>query len=224
MQDNEHKELNDELLSAPDDNAKSPKRNTKDDLIRKILMCAEENNIDLPYSDTKLRRMTKQQLLKLLAELLSEKVRNDLTDQVGAKRGSSNGVIALGALKMVHNIMANTAEKGINTILPKYGYEVHGFCESLKDPVVDDAITMCLEEIAADTDVLQYVESPYTRLAIAWSGALVSSLRKCNKYAPRMEPQSYRRQNPVQSRAGGRPPDGQVKRSERSVREDVLEV
>ena len=225
MDEKDNKELNDELLNTHEE-AKSPKRNTKDDLIRKIVMCADENDIDLPYSDTKLRRMTKQQLLKLLADLLSEKVRNDLTDQVGAKRGSGNGVIALGALKMVHNIMANTAEKGINIFLPRYGYQVVGFTDSLKDPVVDDAITMCLEEIAADTDVMQYVESPYTRLAIAWSGALVSSLRKSTNrnYVTPMETQSYRRQDPVQSRAGRRTTDGQIKRGVGPVRENVHEV
>jgi len=223
----EQKELNDELLSTSED-VKSPKRNTKEDLIRKIMMCAEDNNIELPYSDTKLRRMTKQQLCKLMAEILEQKVRNDMADQVGAKRGSGNGVIALGALKMVHNICANTAEKGINVFLPNYGYEINGFAQSLKDPVVDDAITMCLEEIARDSDVLQYVESPYTRLAIAWSGALVSSVRKCSnhkkKYATNMEPRTFSRQNPIQPRAGGRPSNGEVKRGFRPLREDVHEV
>ena len=224
MDNKEQKELNDELLDTHNGSDKSPKRNTKDDLIHKIIMCSDNNDIELPYSDTKLRRMTKQQLTELLADLISEKIRNDLSEQVGAKPGSSNGVIALGALKMVHNILANTAEKGINIFLPSYGYEIVGFSDSLKDPVVDDAVTMCLTEISKDTDVLQYIESPYTRLAIAWSGALVSSLKRCNKYATRVEPRQNRRQNTFQPRAGGRTQDGKVQRRVGSLREDVIEV
>ena len=49
---------------------------------------------------------------------------------------------------------------------------------ALKDPNVDEAVTQCLQEIAAESDILQYIESPYVRLAIAWGGALVTSIRK----------------------------------------------
>ena len=55
--------------------------------------------------------------------------------------------------------------------LPQYGYEVDGFSDSLKDPCVREATDACLVEIAKESDVLQYVQSPWARLAIAWGGA-----------------------------------------------------
>ena len=143
--------LNDQLLAPKvDDEDKKPGRNSKEDLIAKIVACCADNDIPLEHSDTKLRRMTKQQLLKLLAEVLETGVRDQMAHQVGAKRGASDGVIALGALKMIHSIAANAAEKGLNLFLPDYGYEIDGFHDSLQQPVVKQAVDSCLEEIAAD--------------------------------------------------------------------------
>ena len=137
--------LNDELLApTKDDEDKKPGRNSKEDLIAKIVACCADNDIPLPHSDTRLRRMTKQQLLKLLAEVLEQGVRDQMAHQVGAKRGASDGVIALGALKMIHSIAANATEKGLNEFLPDYGYEIDGFHESLQQPVVKEAVDICL--------------------------------------------------------------------------------
>ena len=201
--------LNDALLAeVPDD--KEPKRNSKDDIIHKILMCAEDNDVSLEYSDTRLRRMTKKRLIEVLADTMEKSVRNQCAKQVGAKPGAADSVIALGALKMIHTIAATTAEKGLNVFLPRYGYEVEGFAKSLKEPSVEEAIDCCLAEIAAETDVLSYVQSPYARLAIAWSGALVTSMKKTmnyrnRRYAPRMESRAVDRKDTLQPRAGGWP-------------------
>ena len=218
-------QLNDELL-LDEVISEEPKRNSKQDIIAKIIKCCEDGEVELPYSDTKLQRMTKQQLCKLLAECIDKKVRNHMAAQVGAKSGASDSVIALGALKMIHSIAANSAQNTINLLLPDYGYEVVGFTESLKEPAVDQAITMCLEEIAADSDILQYVESPYTRLAIAWSGALMSFIKKRRpiikrNYATRLEPRSNRTENSVQLGPGRGPKDGKI---ERRVRFDTADV
>ena len=64
--------LNNELLAAePKEEGKKadkkPKRNSKDDLTKKILQIVEKYRIDFEYSDTKLRRMSKTELQKLLA-------------------------------------------------------------------------------------------------------------------------------------------------------------
>jgi hypothetical protein len=212
MESPDHAKLNDALLTPSEEKLDAAKRNSKDDLVAKIVKCCEDGELELPYSDSKLKRMTKTQLTKLLGECIEEKIRNAMAEQVGAKRGSGDRVIALGALKMIHSIAANGAEKVFNIFLPKYGYEVDGFSKSLQNPAVDEAVTACLEEIAADTDVLQYIESPYTRLAIAWSGALITSIKKTTKnkrYAPRMEPRQTNRQNPIQFGPGGGPADGQ---------------
>ena len=211
--------LNDELLQATIDEdvqeaeKSQPKRNSKDDLIAKIINCCADTNLELEYSNTRLRRMTKDQLCKILAEKIELGIKSQMAAQVGAKPGAADSVIALGALKMVHNICASSAEKGINVFLPRYGYELHGFCESLKDPTVDEAVTQCLMEIAAESDILQHIQSPYIRLAIAWGGALVTSIRK----APRrvnnvanLGSRPPRKENPVQPRVHRRPPTGKV--------------
>ena len=173
--------LNDELLAAtappPQPEEKETKRNTKRELIEKILKTAESNGVTIEQSDTKLKRMSKTQLNQLLAKVVEDAMRNQMADQVGAKRGASERVIALGALRMVHNMVATGAEKGLNTVLPKYGYEVDGFAAALNQDPVREAVDQCLEEIAAETDVLQYIESPYARLGLAWGGALIGTVR-----------------------------------------------
>ena len=158
--------------------------------------------------------MTKDQLCKILAEKIEKGVKSQMAAQVGAKPGASDSVIALGALKMMHNICASTAERGLNVILPRYGYEIGGFREGLKDPAVDEAVNQCLTEIAAESDILQHIKSPYVRLAIAWGGALVTSLKRCpvpiKRDASPMESRPPRPQGAVQSRLSRRPPPRQA--------------
>ena len=74
-------------------------------------------------------------------------------------------------------MLAMACENGMNQCLPAYGYQVDGFCETLKDPTVSQCVDECLEEIARESDILQYIESPYARLGIAWAGALASTVR-----------------------------------------------
>ena len=66
--------LNNELLSAEpvDDKGapqadRKPKRNSKDDLTKTILQVLEKYQLDFEYSDTKMKRMSKTELQKLLA-------------------------------------------------------------------------------------------------------------------------------------------------------------
>ena len=207
-------ELNDALLKATEEDVSQaedqPKRNSKDDLISKIIGCCADNGLELEHSNTKLRRMTKDQLCKVLAGKIEMGVKSQMAAQVGAKPGASDGVIALGALKMMHNIFASTAERGLNVVLPRYGYEIVGFREGLKDPAVDEAVNQCLTEIAADSDILQHIKSPYVRLAIAWGGALVTSIKRCpvpiKRDASPVESRPPRPQGAVQSRLSRRPP------------------
>ena len=209
-------DLNDELLDSlePDvvEAEQQPKRNSKDDLIGKIISCCADNQIELEYSNSKLRRMTREQLCRVLADKIEKGVKCQMAAQVGAKPGAPDSVIALGALKMMHNIAAGTAEKGLNSFLPRYGYEIHGFRDSLKDPAVDEAVNQCLAEIAADSDILQHIKSPYVRLAIAWGGALVTSIRKAPRRinATPVGSRQTRAQDPVQPRPGRRPQARQV--------------
>ena len=120
------------------------------------MQICEENDLELLQSNSKLRRMTKNQLAALLAEKIELTVKQQMAEQVGVKPGSSNPIIALGALRMVHNIAAGTAEKVGNIFLRPRGYEIVGFQASLKERSVAESIDAVLAEIAAETDVLQY--------------------------------------------------------------------
>ena len=196
--------MNNELLNE-DEEKNIPKRNSKDDLITKIVTCCEENNVELEFSNTKLR---------LLAAKIEIAMRNTMAAQVGAPPNSSDKIVALGALRMIHDLCAVSAERGLNVFLPRYGYEVDGFAKSLKEPSVREAVNMCLEEIARETDVLQYVQSPWARLGIAWSGALLTCVRKQNNSqiltdarlnnASNLGPRSLGAKNPMGGRVSGR--------------------
>jgi len=207
--------LNNQLLkdNDPPEAEARPKRNSKSQLIKKLIDLCEEQGLELEESDTKLRRMTKPDLNALLARKAEEAMKRQMADTVGVQSGACDPVIALGALRMVHDIMAGVAERGMDVVLPKYGYECKGFVQSLHQPAVRDATDACLREIAAETDVLKYVQSPFARLGLAWAGCLVTCVRKktqngVKEHASGMGPRPARRQNPVQPSVNWGAPDG----------------
>ena len=80
--------LNEELLKKPRANPDDPpKRNTKDALIDRILLMAEENNLEIMVSNTKLKRMSKPALQKLLGEMLRVYEKADRRDRQGPRNG-----------------------------------------------------------------------------------------------------------------------------------------
>ena len=213
--------LNEELLKKPRVAEEQPKRNTKDALIDRILLMAEENNLEIMVSNTKLKRMSKPALQKLLGEMLNECMKKQIAETVKAP-STDDSVIAFATLRMMHDMCVMGVEKGLNNYLPKYGYHVHGFHDSMKKPMVSKCVDQCLKEIAAESDVLQYIESPYARLGIAWTTALFTCIQRAppprnynvrynNKYgAPRMEPRPNPTQNPVRTRVDRRTETGEV--------------
>jgi len=212
---------------------KTHKRNSKDELIHKIVELSRNNDIKLEHSDTKLRRMTKQQLNELLASTVERIMRDEMCRQVNAKPGASDSIIALGALRMVHDLAARGTEQCINIVLPTYGYEVEGFVDSLKEPSVREATDACLAEIAKDSDFMQYIESPWARLGIAWFGALATSVRpqrkryslRENYYASRMESRQPQFEDPRRQHSPVRgPQDGEEQRGSAPSLEKCLTV
>ena len=139
-------------------------------------------------------------------------MQSQMAQSVGVSKNATEKVIALGALRMIHNMLANATEQGLNAVLPAYGYEIKGFARSMEEPPVNEAVNACLEEIARDSDILSYVESPYARLGIAWSGALMTSLRTKQKF-PNIR-QSFRNAAPM----GPTPPTEKDSVQPRTVR------
>ena len=224
------KKLNDELLKkekAPDD---KPKRNSKEFLIDKIVLVAEENDLELNVSNTRLKRMSKEKLQQMLGEMCEDAVKSQMAAAVNAP-GKNDDVIALATLRMVHDLFANGLEQGLNAFLPKYGYQLDGFAQTLQDPITSKCVDDCLKEIAAENDVLQYIQSPWARLGIAWSGGIVRALRRAprnigsiKKYASAVGPQPPHPQNPLRPRPSGRPSSGQEHGSGRPPQPNVRTV
>jgi hypothetical protein len=81
---------------------------------------------------------------------------------------------------MLHNIAATGFESLANKFAAPYmGCELDGFSTALRHPDVQPSIDECLTEIAAENpEVLQYFDSPYTRLALVWSGVLLTCIKK----------------------------------------------
>ena len=184
MEPAESARLNSELLKADapkePEEEKRPKRNSKEELTAKILKVVEAYELEFNYSDTKLKRMNKQELTKLLAEVTEEGVKHDMAKAVGVDPRANGKVVTLGALRMLHGLCATGFEKGFNAFgTPYCGYECNGFAETLRDPSLQSSIDECLTEIAAENpEILEYFDSPYTRLALVWSGALISCIKK----------------------------------------------
>ena len=211
------KKLNDELLKkdkAPDD---KPKRNSKEFLIDKIVLVAEENDLELNVSNTRLKRMSKEKLQQMLGEMCEDAVKSQMAAAVNAP-GKNDDVIALATLRMVHDLFANGLEQGLNAILPKYGYQIDGFAQTLQDPTTSKCVDDCLREIAAENEILQYIQSPWARLGIAWSGGLMRAIRAAPrnkvggkyKYAATLGPRTANPQNPFRPGLSGRPTPGKV--------------
>ena len=194
MEPSEEVRLNNQLLNAdkPADPTEKPKRNSKDALRKNILKVVEKYGIELQYSDTKLKRMNKEQLTKVLAEVMEESVRMDMAKSVGVDPRAGGKVITLGALRMVHNICATGFEKGFNHFGPDMcGMELQGFGASLRHPDVQGTVDECLAEIARENpEVLEYFESPYARLALVWVGVLSTTIKKARRNVRTMEPRS----------------------------------
>jgi len=213
MDATEHKKLATELLNADAAPAKpaTPKRNSKDALRANILKVVEKYDLDFPLSDTKLKRMNKEQLTKVLAGVMEEGVKQDMARQVGVDPKAPTAMISLGALRMVHGICARGVETAWNNFAAEpSGVAIKGFASTLEHPDVARTVDECLMEIAEQNpEVLQYFESPYARLSLVWVGVLSSSIRKhVPDVRPRGRPQAAARR----PGGGGRPTERQEHR------------
>ncbi len=214
MEPSEETKLNNQLLNAdvPDEKQdKKPKRNSKDDLTNKILKIVEKYEIrDFEYTDTKMKRMSKTELQKLLANVMETCVKIDMAKSVGVDPRSNGKVITMGALRMIHNLAATGFEKVYNSVGPRFiGYEIDGFSAALREPMVQESVDECLAEIAKDNpEILEYFDSPYTRLLLVWTGALLTCVKKrgsnkINNGPYRVGPQPNRRPSAPRASSGG---------------------
>ena len=196
--------LNAELLQSDEESSETTakfKRGSKHDLIAKINRVVDEYDLELEHSQTKLKRMNKEALTKVLAGVMEQSVKQDMAKAAGCDPRAGGRVITLNALRMLHNISATGFESIANRVAGPYmGCEIDGFAEALRHPDIQPSIDECLTEIAAENpEVLEYFESPYARLALVWSGVLLTCIKKkvhsLNKDATRVGPQTSRGQD-----------------------------
>jgi len=180
-----------EVAEAAPHEEKIEKQNTKDALIQKLQEFAQEG-YEVP-SNSKLRRMSKKKLGGLLADKIQEKLRRQMCQSVNAPPNADNATLMLKSLRMVHDILANVVESGANLFLEPRGMKITNFVSSMKEEPTSAAIDDCLIEIARENEnIMQYIESPYSRLALCWVGAAAQNTRRYStkKHAQRMGPRA----------------------------------
>ena len=156
MEPQEAEALKDELLESRDFSSEEkaePRRNSKQALIDKIIEISERDNIPLGHSNTKLKRMNKQQLAELCADMIEKGMKRKMARTLGVDEDSDDRCMALGALRMIHDVCAVATERVGDSVLDDYGYTIEGFSHGLKEPTVSSAIDSCLQEIARICEV-----------------------------------------------------------------------
>ena len=200
MQEESFEDLKNELVvaaeeQAPEEKPEEPKKSTKQFLIDKILDFAADG-IEVP-SHAKLKRMSKKALSELLAELIEKKMHKKVCESVNAPIGSDNKTILLSSLRMVHDLVANVTEQGCNMLLNPRGYQLENFSENLKNPEISECVDQCLLEITEQhSEILEYIESPFSRLSICWFTCAAQNIKPYSQRnnATILEPPKLRRQ------------------------------
>ena len=151
-------------------------------------------------------------------------MKKKMARQIGVDEDADDRCMALGALRMIHDVCAVATERVGDSMLEDYGYTIDGFSQGLKQPAVSTAIDSCLQEIAEENaELLEYAKSPYTRLLIAYAHFLLPQKTKENnqgcyqrgtpaaRTVRRCPPQGRvsTRQNPIRGRGRGRAAHGQ---------------
>ena len=186
---------NEELLSALQEPEKTPgderipkqqpKRGSKDELIEKIFEICDETNLICEHTKTDLRRKTKKNLQKTLAEYIEKGMKAKIKQQAGVEsiQGASqlqeDQLIAVGTLRLMHDSLATLCERGVYATTP---YTIQGFSAALRHPDIKQDLDQCLLEIAKDMDIMEHINSPYLKLAMIWTSGVAKTLRKKPAY------------------------------------------
>ena len=171
-------QLNSELVEEIE--LKSPRRGSKDELIQRILELNNKAELDFNESLTKLKRRSKASLNELLSELIEKSVQKSMANKLGCSEEEINNDAArsVAFLRMFHDTLCCTVEKLSEPYLNRYNLSLRGYNDSLKNPALSEQIDQCLEEIAQDCDILAYVSSPYSRLALIHLAGISATLKK----------------------------------------------
>jgi hypothetical protein len=178
----EQQHLIQELVEAqeePIEEKKSPKRNSKLELIDKIITLSEDVNEPVLESDSQLRRMSKRQLTEKLAFLVEKKIEFEATKMLGISKEQAGNpfLVNLAALKMCHEIACTSVEGLVERTSDKHGFTLEGFSQRMRES--RESIDLILTEIAQTyPDVLEKFSSPWLRLGLLWSSNVMVTIKK----------------------------------------------
>ena len=178
-------ELVEELVVSAKEEEKSakpstPKRNSKTELIQKIVQLAKEVNEPLE-SDSQLKRMSKRALNEKLASLVERRIEFEAQKCLGidAEQAKSPYMVNLAALKMVHSIAVNSTETLVERTSDKHGMSIAGFKTKMQE--CQESIDMILAEIAQQYPDPRELQQP---VGAAWTAVDVQRYDVAKKKGP----------------------------------------
>jgi hypothetical protein len=187
----EFKQENDELLETlentnpveeiSENTPNLPKTGTKSHIITRISEICDKHEILLQETQTVLKRKSKEDLKKLLANYCELAMQKEIEKKLKMEcpQESSNSerekLMAASMIRMLHDSVLRATEKGVHTYTT---FTINGFCENLKHDGVSEQVDRCLIEIMDENDLTGYIKSPYARLLICYSTSIMKTLRK----------------------------------------------
>jgi hypothetical protein len=174
--------LIEELVLAqeePQVEKKSPKRNSKQELIDKIISLSQDVNEPVLESDSQLKRMNKGQLTEKLASLVEKRIEFEATKVLGIDKEQAGNpfLVNLAALRMFHDIACNSVERLVDRTSKSHGMTLEGFTKNMRES--RESVDLILSEIAQTyPDVLEKFSSPWTRLSLLWCSNVMVTLKK----------------------------------------------
>ena len=155
----------------------APRRNTKGDIISQIWQLKDAAN-SMEYSETALRRKSKNELSEILATMMEDASRKALAKTVGAVDDQPSS-IQIAALRMMFDTAVSGLEKGSASILPAMGYSAEGLLKNSQTDPTSSVINQCLREITIlNPTILSKVASPYVRLSMAMISVCVTTIHE----------------------------------------------
>ena len=175
---------------------REPRRNSKDDIIDKIMQLSQEIGEPVPETNTQLKRMSKRQLADKLAGLIEKRVEFEASKVLGINKEQAGNpyVVNMAALRMCHDIVCSSTEALVERTSHKHGMTLKGFTQRMRDS--KESVDMCLHEICQQyPDILEKVSSPWLRLGLLWGSNVMVTLKKKKVItnAPNVQPKSDQR-------------------------------
>ena len=199
----EQEQLVNELVQAQvpvPESPKIPKRNSKDEIIDKILSLSERIGEPVEESNSQLKRMSKNKLMEKLGQIIEKQVEFEATKVLGINKDQAQSpyLVNMAALKMVHDISCNTVESLVERTSNTHGMTLKGFAMRMKES--QENVDAILHELCQMyPNVLEKISSPWIRLSLLWGSNVVVSLKKkpVIKNAPDVRSQQNQRVHTV---------------------------